>query len=219
MRKLGILCAMGFLLFSVCSCAPKEGPADFAAQLAEDFSENSEQAIAAYQGKSCRIAGSVLRVDREGYVQMDCGRDVSAWVYLPQEELEKLELCDVLRIEGTVKQIAERNVTPKAPRIEIDPVKGVETEFEVTGQIGKIYHDWYRGGQDYAAFFSDEVLPGCQVNIYLPEDHGFQEGDRITAVGALDALKDGRVTGYVPGGERKELLFMDEPTSLQKAPS
>lgn len=196
----------------------KSTPASFTADLTVAAESGDEKALSAYKGNTCQLNAKVENVLPDGYITVRCTDSVRIRLSIPQEELQGLKMGDVLALEGAVNEVEIKqyggmsNVT-----MTMDPAHVTGNVFAITGEVEKIYHDWDRDGQDYAAMVDNSVVQGRQVNIYLPEGHGLREGDSLSAKGTLTAPGDyagGLLAASEKGGP--EVFVMYEPEALQK---
>lgn len=210
-----------FLLPGCNTKAPVEAsPASFTAGFAAEAGAGDEKALDAYRGGSYQLNAKVEAVLPD-HIVIQCTDRARIHLYLPQEELQGLQVGDVAAFEGTVKELDVKKFGDMSHvTMTMEPASFVGDVFEITGEVEAIFHDWDRDGQDYIAMMDDSVAQGKQVNIYLPEGHGFQEGDMFSARGVLAVP-----VGYQGGGlsvsedGAAESFVMYEPDSLQKAGS
>ena len=195
---------------------PEQTPAGFTASFAATVSSGDEKALAAYQGNTYQLNARVDAVLPGEGVSLHCSGSARITAALPQEELEGLQVNEVIALEGTVKEVAAQS--NGLTEMVLDPAHVVGKEFEITGQVEKIFHDWERDGQDYAALWDSTAVENRQVNVYLPQGHEVQEGDTITVQGALVAPADlGELgVGLLPGNQSATVFLMYEPNAVQK---
>ena len=195
---------------------PEQTPAGFTASFAATVSSGDEKTLAAYQGNTYRLNARVDAVLPGEGVSLHCSGSARITAALPQEELEGLQAGEVIALEGTVKEVQAHS--SGAAEMVLVPAHVAGKEFEITGKVEKIFHDWERDGQDYAALWDSTVVESRQVNVYLPQGHEVQEGDTITARGALFAPADlGELSiGFLPGNQSAAVFLMYEPNSVQK---
>lgn len=210
------LCCLCLLGWGCREKGPETTPATFTAAFSAAVSSGDETALAAYQGNTYRLNARVDAILPGEGVSIRCPGESRITAALPQEELEGLQAGEIIALEGTVKevQVHSSGVTEMV----LDPAHVVGREFEITGQVEKIFHDWERDGQDYAALWDSTVVESRQVNVYLPQGHGVEEGNTITAQGALTAPADlGELgVGLLPGNQSAAVFLMYEPNSVQK---
>ena len=149
-------------------------------------------------------------------VSLHCSGSARITAALPQEELEGLQAGEVIALEGTVKEVQAHS--SGVTEMVLDPAQVAGKEFEITGKVEKIFHDWERDGQDYAALWDSTVVESRQVNVYLPQGHEVQEDSEIARRGALFAPADlGELSiGFLPGNQSAAVFLMYEPNSVQK---
>lgn len=195
---------------------PEQTPAGFTASFAAAVSSGDEKALAAYQGNTYQLNARVDGILPGEGVSIRCPGESRITAALSQEELEGLQAGEVIALEGTVKEVQAHS--SGVTEMVLDPAQVVGREFEITGQVEKIFHDWERDGQDYAALWDSSVVENRQVNVYLPQGHEVQEGDTITAQGALTAPSDlGELgVGLLPGNQSAAVFLMYEPNAVQK---
>lgn len=210
------LCCLCLLGWGCREKGPETTPAGFTASFAAAVSSGDEKALAAYQGNTYRLNARVDAVLPGEGVSIRCPGESRITAALSQEELEGLQAGEVIALEGTVKEVQAHS--SGVTEMVLDPAQVVGREFEITGQVEKIFHDWERDGQDYAALWDSSVVENRQVNVYLPQGHEVQEGDTITAQGALTAPSDlGELgVGLLPGKQSAAVFLMYEPNSVQK---
>ena len=210
------LCCLGLLGWGCREKGPETTPATFAAAFSAAVSSGEETALAAYQGNTYRLNARVDAVLPGEGVSLHCSGSARITAALPQEELEGLQAGEVIALEGTVEEVQAH--PSGVTEMVLDPAQVVGREFEITGKVEKIFHDWERDGQDYAALWDSTVVESRQVNVYLPQGHGVEEGDTITARGTLFAPADlGELSiGFLPGNQSAAVFLMYEPNSIQK---
>ena len=210
------LCCLCLLGWGCREKGPETTPATFTAAFSAAVSSGDETALAAYQGNTYRLNARVDGILPGEGVSIRCPGKARITAALPQEELEGLQVNEVIALEGTVKEVAAQS--NGLTEMVLDPAHVVGKEFEITGQVEKIFHDWERDGQDYAALWDSSVVENRQVNVYLPQGHEVQEGDTITVQGALVAPSDlGELgVGLLPGNQSATVFLMYEPYSVQK---
>ena len=210
------LCCLCLLGWGCREKGPETTPATFTAAFSAAVSSGDETALAAYQGNTYRLNARVDAVLPGEGVSLHCSGSARITAALPQEELEGLQAGEVIALEGTVKEVQAHS--SGAAEMVLVPAHVAGKEFEITGKVEKIFHDWERDGQDYAALWDSTVVESRQVNVYLPQGHEVQEGDTITARGALFASADlGELSiGFLPGNQSAAVFLMYEPNAVQK---
>lgn len=210
------LCCLCLLGWGCREKGPETTPATFTAAFSAAVSSGDETALAAYQGNTYQLNARVDAILPGEGVSLRCPGESRITAALPQEELEGLQAGEVIALEGTVKEVQAHS--SGVIEMVLDPAHVVGREFEITGKVEKIFHDWERDGQDYAALWDSTVVESRQVNVYLPQGHGVEEGNTITAQGALTAPADlGELgVGLLPGNQSAAVFLMYEPNSVQK---
>ena len=210
------LCCLCLLGWGCREKGPETTPATFTAAFSAAVSSGDEKTLAASQGNTYRLNARVDAVLPGEGVSIRCPGESRITAALSQEELEGLQAGEVIALEGTVKEVQAHS--SGVTEMVLDPAQVVGREFEITGQVEKIFHDWERDGQDYAALWDSSVVENRQVNVYLPQGHEVQEGDTITAQGALTAPSDlGELgVGLLPGNQSAAVFLMYEPNAVQK---
>lgn len=213
---------LGLLLLSLSfltSCQTEQDPAAFTAGLAAAASSCDDKALAAYKGNTYQMNVQVAAVIRGEYVLAPCSDYVDIHVYLPPDELADLQNNDVIAVEGSVEDVEVKNFGGTYNvQMTVGSAHVVKTTFELTGEVEMIFHDWDRDGQDCAAIWDSSIVQDCQVCVYLPQGHDIQEGDVITAQGALCAPQDlGELgIGVLPDHKAPTVFIMYEPDFVQK---
>lgn len=209
-----------FCLFIISGCQSGQhtgqDPANFIAEFTAVAETGDEKALAAYKGNTYRLNVEVDGVVFDQYIHIRCTNHAKISAYVPAEDLDNLKAGCVVSLEGTVKEV-KADVMGDI-EMTMDPAHVVGDVFEIIGEVEEIFHDWDRGGQDYAAIWDSSVIRDRQINVYLPEGHNVQVGDRLSAQGALVAplYPEEFTVAYIRGRETADVFVMPEPDMVQK---
>ena len=197
LNKLIALAMLCLLPLAACKAGPVDiSPTEFIDSIAKTAGDGGEKALSAYVGRTCNFNARADKVVPGEYLKIVCSYQLELLLCLSPDELDKIEKYDVLGFEGTVKEIEAGE--GQRIRVIMDPVRVTDYTFQVTGKAEHIFNNFNQDGNwvdqdgnlleegwDVAMFLDDSVIKGRQIDVYLPEGHGIQEGDSITVRGKI----------------------------------